>query len=621
MTNISELKPRQIDEPKPRKSLRARTLFPNPESFTARSVGGVIDKVSGLDFLDTVYQGIEEREDTDKFLAEVLVSLGFDYVVAGGSIDRIPETGPVVVVSNHPFGGADGIAIAHLLRSIRPDCKLLVNGMLGCIDELSEIFLNVNVYGGTKENIKPLRETLAWLRQGGLLFVFPSGEVSTINFSERRISDPPWNESVARLIKKAKVPVVPMFVHGHNSFLFQFLSVLHPRVKTMLLPRELGNKRGVTAKIHIGKAIPAEQLEAFDTSKKLASYLRARTYLLSVLGGRRRVLKWIPNVRGWFDRQVKDAPVAAAESGDYMQNEIDRLGDEALLVASGNYEVYVAMAAQIPATMREIGRLREITFREVGEGTGRERDIDRYDDYYHQLFIWDKKNRMVVGGYRLGIVSEIVPRFGARGLYTGMLFRFSPAILRDLANAIELGRSFVRPEYQRTHSSLMLLWRGIGAFVARNPSRPVLFGPVSISNDYQHLSQQLLVQFLRAQRYEVDRARHVRARNRFKFRRKKLIGDLGIEEIDLRMVSEFVGELEQDDKGVPILIRQYLKMGGQIIGFSIDTKFSDSLDCLLMVDMTQTELPLLQRYLGEAGADSFLAYHAATDPERFPAAS
>jgi len=593
----------------PRPSLRARHAFEEPDSLKARVAGAVIDRISGLDKLDEVYQGIAEREDTDRFLAETLVSLGFDYRVSAGNIDRIPRTGPAIVVANHPFGGVDGVAIAHLLRSVRPDCKLLVNEMLGRFVELDEVFIKVNVFGDSGKNSAPLREALAWLKQGGLLFIFPAGEVSSVSLTERRVVDVPWIESMAKLIRRAGVPVVPIFIAGQNSLFFQLMGMVHPRLRTLLLPRELTNKRGVTADMHIGKAISPEQLAPFEDPSKLANYLRARVYLLSVLGGGRRLLTWIPNVRRWFERTVNDATVAPAESAALMKSEIDALPPEALLVSSGAYRVYVADADDVPAVMREIGRLREVTFRGVGEGSGNDRDLDIYDTYYQQLFIWDDNEHLIVGGYRIGVVEDIVRRYGARGLYTASLFRLSPPLLRELSQAVELGRSFVRPEYQRSYSSLMMLWKGIGAFVARTPEHSLLFGPVSISNDYQPASQQLLVRFLRAQRYEVGRARHVKPRHPFRIQRRKLLGDLGIEEADLQWISEFVGQLEDDSKGVPILLRQYLKMGGQILGFNIDNKFSDVLDCLLMVDLTQTDPQLLARYLGDEGAESFIKYH------------
>lgn len=595
--------------PLKRPSLRARHAFERPDSLRARMLGTVIDHVSGLNRLDEIYQGIDERIDTDRFLAETLASLGFDYRVTAGTIDRIPRSGPAIVIANHPFGVVDGVAVAHLLRSIRPDCKLLVNEMLGRFVELDEIFIKVNVFGDAAKNSAPLREALGWLREGGLLFVFPSGEVSSVSLAERRVVDPPWSDAVARFIRRAKVPVVPIFIAGQNSPAFQLFGMIHPRVRTLLLPRELVNKRGVTAELHIGKPITPEQLAPFEDATKLANYLRARVYLLSVLGGGRSLLKWIPNVRRWFERTVNDATVAPAESVPALKAEIESLPPTSLLVSSGNYHTYVAMADEIPTVMREIGRLREVTFRGVGEGSGNDRDLDVYDTYYHQLFIWDSAEHLIVGGYRIGVVEEIVRRYGPRGLYTSTLFRLSPQLMRELSQAVELGRSFVRPEYQRSYASLMMLWRGIGAFVARSPQHSLLFGPVSISNDYQPASQQLLVRFLRAQKYEVQRARHVRARHPFRIQRRKLLGDLGIEEADLQWISEFVGQLEDDSKGVPILLRQYLKMGGQILGFNIDNKFSDVLDCLLMVDLTQTDPQLLTRYLGEQGAESFLKYH------------
>jgi putative hemolysin len=268
--------------------------------------------------------------------------------------------------------------------------------------------------------------------------------------------------------------------------------------------------------------------------------------------------------------------------------------------------------------MQEIGRLREITFRETGEGTGRERDIDLYDAYYLHLFIWDRKSQQLVGAYRLGMADKIAAKYGKKGLYTHSLFKYRHSLLQRLNPAIELGRSFVRKEYQRSFSPLLLLWKGIGAYVSRNPQYRMLFGPVSISGEYQTLSQQMMVSFLESNRYLPGLAREIKPRRPFRPIRDTWIRDeiSSLREIDL--VSELISQVEPDNKGVPILLKQYLKMGGRILGFNLDPEFNNTLDGLIMVDLLQSPEKLLQRYMGVDGARQFLAYH---DEENAPQAS
>lgn len=304
-------------------------------------------------------------------------------------------------------------------------------------------------------------------------------------------------------------------------------------------------------------------------------------------------------------------PVCNATPGEHMAFDVSRLAPDRCLARSGKLSVYIAKADEIPSVLREIGRLREITFRAAGEGTGNESDIDRYDRHYLHLFVWNRVEEEVVGGYRLGLVDQIRARYGRKGLYTHSLFRYGGRLLKTMDPAIELGRSFVREEYQRSFAPLMLLWKGIGAFVAANPRYSFLFGPVSISNHYRPLSQQLIVDYLRRHARDRRRSRYVRARHHFA--RSVLPSALiGQSSGDLDELGKLVSLIEPDNKGVPILLRQYLKLGGQILGFNRDMAFN-SLDALIMVDLRQTDPRVLSKYMGAEVAENFLAFHRQTD--------
>jgi putative hemolysin len=299
----------------------------------------------------------------------------------------------------------------------------------------------------------------------------------------------------------------------------------------------------------------------------------------------------------------------APRSPEMLAREVDALPETQRLVVTGDQEVWIARADQIPTLLFEIGRLRETAFREVGEGTGFEVDLDGYDLYYQHMFLWHRGRREIVGGYRLGLTDQILASRGVSGLYTSTLFEFDPQLFEEMGPSIELGRSFIGLEHQKSYASLLTLWKGIGTFVARNPRSPTLFGPVSISDRYKSESQRAIVTFLRQNRYTHPWSRWVHARNPFRlgWRRPKFARRNRLERLE--DVSELISRIESDRKRVPILLKQYMKLGGTLLGFNIDPHFSDVLDVLTMVDLRRTDRKALRRYMGREGVEAFLAHH------------
>jgi putative hemolysin len=564
------------------------------------------ERVLGLNWLARGYEDLPPSDSAQEFAKKTLDYMNVEPSVVDGSLSNIPAEGPVVVVANHPFGGIEGVIMTQLIKKVRPDVRIMANRMLKRIPELSDTFIGVNPYGharATRENLKPLREAVRWLKNGGLLVVFPAGDVSRLRPSNFTIRDGKWDASIARMVRLADARVVPIHLAGHNSVLFHTLGLLHPVLRTLMLPRELANKRDRKIELRIGEAISPKRIASNGSDDDIAKYLRLHTYMLTRSTEEKKQLA--------EPMQATDMePVSEAIEPQLLAAEVGALPGEQMLAETGSLKVYYARANQIPWLMQELGRLRELTFRAVGEGTGNASDIDLYDSYYLHLFIWNEESREVVGAYRLGLADEIVEKFGKRGFYSHSLFRYSRRLLKALNPAIELGRSFVRPEYQRSFTPLMLLWKGIGQFVANHPHYAVLFGPVSISNDYSSTSQQLLIDFLRANNYDTQLSRHIRPRKPYRgtlrpiWRKAELAGMGGIDE-----VSELVSIQECGEKGVPILIKQYLKLGGRLLGFNIDRSFNDCIDGLIMVDLRKTDERVLQKYMGKEGARAFLAGH------------
>ncbi len=590
-------------------------VFALPASGAAALVARPLEKLAGLSALGDVYDAIPESATAHEFCGHALEQMDVRIHLAPDDLARIPKQGPFVLVANHPFGAIEGIILAKLLGDVRPDFKFMANFLLARIPEMRGVLISVDPFGGRgsrRRNIGPLRECLSWLRAGGALGVFPSGEVAHIHPRRRfSVTDPVWNPNIGGLIRRAGVPVVPVFFSGRNTAVFQALGMLHPLLRTAMLPRELLNKRGRTITLHVGQPIPPERMAKFQSDAELTEYLRFRTFLM-----RNRTVAQKHATAGAAHAPAPRGakapePIPEADHADLLHAEFEALPHAAIMTETDEFAVFCADAAAIPRLLREIGRQREITFRKVGEGTGKPLDLDPFDSYYQHLVVWNRKKHELVGAYRIGKIDEIIRGHGVEGLYTHTLFRYRPGLLANLGCSLELGRSFVRPEYQRSFSPLLLLWKGIGQLVVRNPAYKYLVGPVSISNDYNTVSRQLLAAFLRINHLPFEMAGHVRPRTPL---RPKQCGDIDPQQSarfiqDLDEISALIAEIERDGKGVPVLLRQYLKLGGVILGLNVDPDFNNCLDGLVLVDLSKTEPRLLEKYMGKDGTAAFLNWH------------
>lgn len=577
----------------------------NPLARTVlKAVGKPLGKVLALDAISNRFQSIPQGAMGVDFLRGLMSAFGFTCSVTAEDLAHIPKDGPVVVAANHPFGGMEGLLLADMLLSVRPDVKIMANYLLGRIEELRELFILVDPFGTGKSqarNIAPMRDSISWLRGGGCLGVFPAGEVAHFSMSERRVAEPRWSPSIARIIKSCEATVVPVHFSGANGAMFHLAGMVHPRLRTMLLGREFVNKAEKDVQVRIGQPILHARIADMDDTKA-AEYLRLRT---EVLGGgekKQTVFKRFP-VRSIVRQEALIAP----QDPDLMVAEIERLPEERKLLTSGEQVVYEAKAHEIPLLLKEIGRLREVTFRKVGEGTGKSCDLDSFDAHYSHVFIWNVRAREVVGAYRLGRTDEILAAKGRQGLYISTLFKLKPGFMHQLGPSLEMGRSFVRPEYQKSYNALLLLWKGIGTVVAREPKYRTLFGPVSITNEYQAASRQLIAGYFESRPQMPDLSRLVKPRTpmRGKSWLKKAAKALVA---DVESLSELVSSLEKDRKGIPVLLRQYLKLGGKLLAFNVDRDFSDALDGLIVVDLLETDRKQLERYLGKDGLAGFLEY-------------
>jgi putative hemolysin len=420
-------------------------------------------------------------------------------------------------------------------------------------------------------------------------------------------------------VLRTRPTVVPVYFDGRNSSLFQILGLLHPLLRTVMLPRELLRLRGQTVRVEIGTPITPERLARLHHSSapgdsspradvtQITEYLRLRTYILK---GRAAGETTAQDAKPVSSQTPQ--PIAPALPVPTLLADLEALPCDQCLVTSGSLSVRFGSAAQLPNVLREIGRLRESTFRLVGEGTGRDIDLDRFDEHYLHLFVWDAEANRLIASYRIGQTDVLLSRFGASGLYTNTLFRYRPRLLDQLTPALELGRSFVIPEYQRDYAPLLLLWKGIARFVGLNPRYRRLFGAVSISDEFQSMTKQLLMAFLKAHSFDESLAALVRPKSPPKMQRFRDANESRLATLvnDVADVEELVEEIESNRRGVPVLLRQYLKLNAKLLGFNIDPDFGDVVDGLVVVDLTKVERPILNCYFGSTGAAAFLALHS-----------
>lgn len=561
-------------------------------------VEAALEKLLVLDRFEHLYNHARQTPGQDSIVERFLHLLNVRAKVSDQDLALVPKQGPVIAVANHPFGLIEGALLASVLPSLRPDVKIMANHLLGSLPEAHKYCIFVDPFGGPSAihtNQRGLKDALAWLNQGGLLAVFPAGEVAHINLKERAITDPEWSHNVARLVRRTSATVVPLYFVGSNGPLFQLLGLLHPRMRTALLAHEFLNKNGRTIEIRIGAPISPAKMRTYQDDLALTRYLRHRTYLLE----NRDIAK--------KPRAQTVQPPGRSVVKELLASEIAKLPPERMLVSMDEQVVLLARASEAPNVLHEIGRPREITFQQCGEGTGNPVDLDSFDDYYWHLFVWNRRANEVVGAYRLGPSEEILAHSGVSGFYTSKLFEWKPSFLDRIGPALELGRSFVRPECQKTFAPLVLLWKGIGQFLVRNPQYKVLFGPVSISNEYTATSRELIVKFLSAYRQSRDLTPLVRARHPFRCRPSKLTDELiGAAVWDVEDISALIADVELDRKGVPVLLKQYLKLGGELAAFHVDREFSNTLDGLIVVDLRKTDVRVVERYLGKDGARKYL---------------
>lgn len=567
--------------------------------FLKNPVAAAIMRFTKINEVNKLYDILKEKKGKD-FFDSFVRERNLKYIVFEEDLIKIPKTGPFILVSNHPLGAIDGILMAKILTEIRPDFKVMGNFLLEKIEPMRPFVISVNPFEGRKElkdSATGMRASLKHLETGGCIGIFPAGEVSNKNNQYGEILDKKWGKTALKLIKMAKVPVVPMYFHAKNSRLFYQVSKIHPDLQTLLLPAEMMHNREKPIRIRIGKPISVKVLDDHDTIDEMGEFLQKKIYMLKSYYERRKSIAAqlkLPNLKLNFpltkEENVVQNIIDETPQSDLI-NDIESLyKKDKMLFRNGIYEVFFATYTEIPSIMREIGRQRELTFRAIGEGSNLPFDLDGYDEHYHHLFLWDNKEQKLAGAYRMALGSEVMKKHGIDGFYTSSLFEFDQELQPFFRKVIEMGRAYISIEYQQKPLPLFLLWRGIVHVCLRNPEHKFLMGGVSISDKFSEFSKSLMIEFMRSHYYDSAVAQYIHPKHEFKVKLKDRDKHLFFDEVesDLNKLDKIIDDLEPEMR-LPVLIKKYIKQNAKVISFNVDPSFNDAIDGLMYIRIS--ELP------------------------------
>jgi putative hemolysin len=561
------------------------------------------DQLLGLHTIERLYrQGRLSGLGPFEFVARALEMLQVTGSDRSGELVRsIPRQGPVLVVCNHPYGAIEALLLADALGAVRTDVKFLANDALRIFPEIAPLLVGTNPLRVTQRNLPSLRQCEGHLADGGVLVVFPAGRVSFERPADSgRMADGEWNRIVGHLALRTQATVLPVFFHGGNSRVFHRVGRIRERARMFLLPREMLGLRGRHIEYRSGRPLPPALWHRMDPTE-LTSFARLMTYMLERPGEALPPPGEDPSL----------PPLAPSSHPQAMAEEIGSLPEAQKLLDFRHFSVYYARADQMPAVMAQIARERERVFRELAEGSGAARDGDAYDSTYVQLFVWDQRGQAIVGAYRLGRTDALRRAQGAAGVYLSQMFEFREGFYarEDGGASLELGRSFVVPEHQKSFHALYLLWQGIGRYLVAHPQYRRLYGTVSLSRRYDDRALRILCDGL------IEDTPSVRPR-------KALPGSMHPEWQEylkrqgpprLALLSALVQALDAEGKDVPVLLKHYHKLGARFHCVAVDPNFLDTPGLLLSVDIPAMGTAAVETFLGSGAAD-YLAWRPGTAP-------
>lgn len=570
------------------------------KGWFGKCLSGLIIKVLEIDKVNATYAKYADLMGPD-FAHAILQDVGVTYDVPEEDLDRIPAEGGFITISNHHFGSIDGLILCDTVGRRREDYKILTTFMLSLIPSLSSSFLPVNNLTGKNDarSINSIRMALQHIKDGGALGLFPAGEVGTYQKEGKRtavsakkvVEDKPWAPNMIRLIQKSGLPVVPIYFDGTNSRNFHFLGKIHPRLRTVRLIHEVFNKRGTNVKVRIGQPITPAEMAKFSSTEELGGYLRNLTYALEV--------NCIEEKKRADNLQME--PIIDPVDPALLKADLEKIQDRTLFEC-GDYRCYFTQPDDIPNLMTEIARLREVTFRLVGEGSGKAKDTDIYDTYYKHLVLWDVSKGQLVGAYRIGVGPEVLRC--PEGFYTASLFEFKEGLQPYLPKAMELGRSFIASDYRKEVLPLKLLLSGILTAGAHCEGIEYTMGPVSVSCDFPTFYKSIILHYF-LKNHSMENAQNVVGPTTpftpdfLRVNPEALLaGCKTVDDLDRLLLYLSSGALR-----LPVLFRKYASLGAKYVAFNVDNDFN-TLDAFII------------QWLGDMPENSFNSFSKFLTPEQ-----
>jgi len=586
----------------------AKAINIDKYGFLGTFIGWLLMKFLKISAINKFYKKNKHLKDVE-FLDKILEEYQIKFEIHQEDLKRLPKDGAYITVSNHPLGGIDGILLLKLMVEQRSDFKIIANFLLHRIEPMKPYIMPVNPFEGrknAKSSISGFKNAILHIREGHPLGIFPAGEVSTYR-DGKLVVDKPWEETAMKLVKKAEVPVVPIYFHAKNSKLFYKLSKISDTFRTAKLPSEVLTQKRRVIKVRIGKPISVKDQKEHKDIGNFSEFIRKKTYMLSnSFEEKGKILDNISSTLKTPKTSKIPKRIVTPIDTEVMTNEVEDLKKEDFrLLQSKNYEVYLAPAEKIPNILREIGRLREITFREVGEGTNEAIDLDTFDTYYHHMFLWDDQQKVIAGAYRMGLGTKIYKRYGIDGFYLQDLFRFEPELHKMMSQSIEMGRAFIVAAYQQKPMPLFLLWKGIVHTTLRYPNHKFLIGGVSISNQFSNFSKSLMIEFMKSHYYDPYIAQYVRPKKEFKVKLKDADKDFVFDstEADLNKFDKIIDEIEPGALRLPVLLKKYIKQNAKLVAFNVDPLFNNAVDGLMYIKIADlpesTVRPVMEEFQAE----------------------
>lgn len=556
--------------------------FPNmnkKDNFLKKSLFKVAKKIVHE---DSINQFLTQNAHLKgfEFVDAVLDYFDFDYTVSSSDLQNIPTSGKVVIIANHPLGGLDALCLLRLISQVRKDVKIVANDFLAGFEALNSLLIPIDNYKlrQSKNDIKKIYEAL---NNEEAIIIFPAGEVSRA--TTKGIKDPIWNKGFLNFAQNTNAPILPIFLDAKNSKTFYTISVINKTFSTLLLSHEMFKKKSKRIGIKVGQIIPNENIAPKGIDKKFLLNLY-RKHLYSLKKGK----------KSFFETQSAIAhPVSRID----LLNELKK--SKLIGQTNDGKKIYLYDYTEDSIVLKELGRLRELSFRKVGEGVNKKRDTDKYDIYYQHIILWDENDLEIVGSYRIGNSDFIFKNIGVKGFYSNNLFKYNEDFTPYLKNSIELGRSFVQPKYWGTRA-LDYLWFGIGAYLKNNPNIKYMFGPVSMSATFPTVAKDMMIFYYN--HYYGEKEDLIEAKTPYQYSNNiseiKNLFELEDKKKDFKFLKSALANISVS---VPTLYKQYSEIaedgGVKFLSFNIDNNFGDCIDGFILVEVEKIKESARQRYI------------------------